>query len=105
SIQAFHLPVKKDRSEQPSPALRAALPIGKGQAEPPEGLRGDVNAPSEADRVTVNQFAPPGVLINAQLQILQFRGPTSAYLQPPTGTASFEVLKMAREGLIGAVRV
>jgi len=102
--QALHLPVKKDRGEQPSPGPRASLPIGKGRAEPPESLRGEVNAQREADRVTVNQFAPPGVLINAQLQILQFRGPTSAYLQPPTGTASFDVLKMAREGLMLPLR-
>jgi two-component system, chemotaxis family, CheB/CheR fusion protein len=102
--QALHLPVKKDHSEQPSPGPRASLPIGKGQAEPPESLRGEVNAQREADRVTVNQFAPPGVLINAQLQILQFRGPTGSYLQPPTGKASFDVLKMAREGLMLPLR-
>src|SRR5579872_4918322 len=32
-------------------------------------------------------------------QILQFRGSTSAFLQPPVGKASLELLKMAREGL------
>ena len=102
---AFHLPVKKERGEQPSPGLRPPLPVGKGQAEPPEGFRGELNAQREADRVTVNQFAPPGVLINAELQILQFRGPTSAYLEPPTtGKASFDVLKMAREGLMLPLR-
>ena len=36
------------------------------------------------------------------MQILQFRGPTGAYLEPPTGKASFDVLKMAREGLDAA---
>jgi two-component system, chemotaxis family, CheB/CheR fusion protein len=103
--QALHLPVKKARGEQPSPGLRPPLPIGNGQAELPEGLRSELNAQREADRVTVNQFAPPGVLINAELQILQFRGPTSAYLQPPpTGKASFDVLKMAREGLMLPLR-
>ncbi|HEY6367647.1 MAG TPA: PAS domain S-box protein, partial [Candidatus Binatia bacterium] len=102
--QALHMLLKKDRSEQPSPEPRASLPIGKVRAEPPEGLRDEVNAQREADRVTVSQFAPPGVLINAQLQILQFRGPTSAYLQPPTGKASFHVLKMAREGLMLTLR-
>src|SRR5262249_50697877 len=102
--QALHLPVKRDRSEQPSPGPRAPLPIEKGQAEPPEGFRGEVNAQREADRVTVNQFAPPGVLINAQLQILQFRGSTAGCLQPPTGKASFDVLKMAREGLMLPLR-
>ena len=75
-----------------------------GRPEPPEGFRGELNAQREADRVTVNQFAPPGVLINAELQILQFRGPTGAYLEPPTGKASFDVLKMAREGLMLPLR-
>jgi PAS domain S-box-containing protein len=44
------------------------------------------------------------VLINAELQILQFRGSTSAYLEPPTGNASFNLLKMAREGLLLPLR-
>src|SRR5690349_21806408 len=48
--------------------------------------------------------SPPGVLINAELQILQFRGATSAYLQPPTGKANFDVLKMARQGLMLPLR-
>jgi two-component system CheB/CheR fusion protein len=50
-------------------------------------------------RLTVHQFAPPAVLIDANLQVLQFRGPTGAYLEPPKGKASFDVLKMARSGL------
>ncbi|HEY6404357.1 MAG TPA: PAS domain S-box protein, partial [Blastocatellia bacterium] len=102
--QALHLPLEKDPSEQPSPEPTAPLPIGKGQAERPEGIGGEVNAQREADRVTISQFAPPGVLINAQLQILQFRGSTGGYLQPPTGKASFDVLKMAREGLMLPLR-
>src|SRR5262249_27957207 len=65
-----------------------------------EEFRGELNAQREADRVTVNQFAPPGVLINASLQIIQFRGATSPYLEPPSGRATFEVLKMARKGLM-----
>ncbi|HEV2330030.1 MAG TPA: PAS domain S-box protein, partial [Verrucomicrobiae bacterium] len=78
---------------------------GKEHQEPPEGFRGELNAQREADRVSVNQFVPPGVLINAELQIVQFRGPTGAYLQPPsTGKANFDVLKMAREGLMLPLR-
>ncbi len=44
------------------------------------------------------------MLINADLQVLQFRGPTGAYLEPPSGKASFDVLKMAREGLMLPLR-
>ena len=70
----------------------------------PEGFRVELYAQREADRLTINHFVPPGVLINAELEILQFRGPTSAYLGPPTGKASFNVLKMAREGLLMPLR-
>src|SRR6185295_9007345 len=64
-----------------------------------EAFRAEPNALREADRVMVNQYAPPSVLINADLEVLQFRGSTSAFLEPPAGKASFNVLKMAREGL------
>jgi two-component system CheB/CheR fusion protein len=107
--QMFHLPVKVQREEQasraPSRQAAAPLPTGDAPGEAPQGFRGELNAQREADRVTVNQFAPPGVLINAELQILQFRGPTGAYLEPPpSGKPSFDVLKMAREGLMLPLR-
>ncbi len=62
-------------------------------------LSTELQAQREADRLTVNKFGPPGVLISDTLQVIQFRGPTGAYLEPARGKASFDVLKMAREGL------
>jgi two-component system CheB/CheR fusion protein len=70
----------------------------------PESMRTELGAQREADRLMVNEFAPPGVLVNADLQILQFRGPTSAYLTLPRGKASFDVLKMAHDGLMLPLR-
>jgi two-component system CheB/CheR fusion protein len=104
-----HLPIRKEPGDGkravPGSGTRRA---GPGQlpvpAEQPDGLRGELTAQREADRVMVNQFAPPGVLVNAELQILQFRGSTAAWLEPPTGKASFDVLKMAREGLMLPLR-
>ena len=103
---AFHLPIRKEHDVRFLPGLRppAPLPWGGGQGDKLESFRGELNAQREADRITVNQFAPPGVLVSADLQILQFRGPTGAYLEPPTGKASFDVLKMAREGLMLPLR-
>lgn len=64
----------------------------------------ELNVHREADRVIVNRFAPPAVLVSADLQVLQFRGATGAYLQAPSGKANFNVLKMAREGLMLPLR-
>ena len=63
-----------------------------------------MNVFREADRILLSRFSPPGVLINEQMDILQFRGRTSRFLEPPAGVASFNVLKMAREGLLTDLR-
>ncbi len=100
----LHLPLKRARGEHPSPGQGPLAPLPMRQGEAPVGFRAELNAQREADRVTVGRFAPPGVLIDAELQILQFRGPTGAYLEPPPGKPSFDVLKMAREGLMLPLR-
>jgi two-component system CheB/CheR fusion protein len=63
-----------------------------------------VNALREADRFLLNRFAPPGVLVSADFDVLQFRGDNGPYLAPAAGRASFNLLKMLREGLIVGVR-
>lgn len=97
---AFHLPLWGARTTPPqSPSGRATRGIRAG------GPRaGEVSAEREADRITLNQFAPPSVLIDADNQILQFRGQTGTYLEPPTGKASLDLLKMARPGLVVPLR-
>ena len=59
---------------------------------------------SEADRLLLNHYAPPGVIVNEGLEILHFRGDTGRYLAPAPGMASFHLLKMAREGLLVDLR-
>jgi two-component system CheB/CheR fusion protein len=59
-----------------------------------------VDVYQEADRMVLNQYAPAGVLINEQMDIIQFRGDTSHFLRPAPGRASFNLLQMAREGLL-----
>ncbi len=58
----------------------------------------------EADRILLGRYAPAGVLVNSNLEVLQFRGRTSPYLEPPTGEASFNLLKMAREKSVARAR-
>ena len=57
-----------------------------------------------ADRIVLGQYAPPGVLVNEALEILQFRGRMSAYLEPSAGTASLKLLKMVRDGLFVEIK-
>jgi two-component system CheB/CheR fusion protein len=103
---AFRLPATFERHEAAAPRrpIHGPLQSNGGPGVPGDGPGTELSAQREADRIAVNQFAPPAVLINEDLQILQFRGPTAAYLEPPTGKASFDVLKMARNGLMLPLR-
>jgi two-component system CheB/CheR fusion protein len=62
-------------------------------------LQPDVDVAREADRIVLSHYSPPGVLINASFDVLQFRGRTGPFLEQPSGLASLNLLKMAREGL------
>jgi two-component system CheB/CheR fusion protein len=52
-----------------------------------------------ADETMLASFMPASVLVNEKFDIIQFRGITEAWLIPPMGKPSFNLLKMAREGL------
>ncbi|GAA3969578.1 CheR family methyltransferase [Mucilaginibacter dorajii] len=52
-----------------------------------------------ADDVMLASFMPASVLVNDKFDIMQFRGATENWLIPPIGKPSFNLLKMAREGL------
>ena len=77
------------------------LPFAPITARPSESV--DLNR--EADRLLSVKFAPPGVLVSADLDILQYRGDTGPFLAPAPGKASLSLLKMLREGLLVGVRV
>jgi two-component system CheB/CheR fusion protein len=52
----------------------------------------------ETDRLLAS-FAPASVVIDAEMEILHFRGDTNPYLRPAPGRASLNLFKMARAGL------
>jgi len=48
------------------------------------------------DAVLVSEYMPASVVINYQMEIVQFRGVTDLFLTHPKGKATFNILKMAR---------
>ena len=57
-----------------------------------------------ADEVMLTNFMPASVLVNEKFDIVQFRSITEMWLVPPTGKPSYNILKMAREGLVFELR-
>jgi two-component system CheB/CheR fusion protein len=80
--------------------LRGSAGLTRGSSSPTSTTEWQ----READRVVIGQYSPVGVLVNDNFDVIQFRGQTGRYLTPPSGEASFNVLKMAREGLFLELR-
>ena len=99
------------RKRATSGALPPAFPADYSSSSVPavKKLRSELPTPEKAIQVEVNRiindrFAPPGVVVDADLQIVQFRGQTGMFLEPAPGEASLSLLKMAREGLLHGMR-
>ncbi len=90
---------------------RMSNPIASGRPLEAAAARASSDRPlpareaqRQADYLLLARFAPPGVLVNERLEILQFRGHTGAFLASPPGKPDANVLRMAREGLVGHLR-
>ncbi|HYJ38040.1 MAG TPA: chemotaxis protein CheB, partial [Chitinophagaceae bacterium] len=56
------------------------------------------------DNTLLTKFTPASVVVNHDLEILQFRGSTGNFLEPSPGKASLNLLKMAKPGLAFELR-
>lgn len=81
----------RSRGAVQSLRLRSAIEPRKVDDHGPEQL---------ADRAVLAEYGPPGVLVDSQLQIRQFRGRVSVYLEPASGSASLKLSKMLRADLM-----
>ena len=64
--------------------------------------RGDVQ--QAAERLVLNRYGPPGVLVDDQLNIIQFRGKIKEYLEPTQGEASLNLARMLPFGLVHGIK-
>lgn len=89
----FHL-LDRDTASDPSEAAAATAPSARAAAEREPSDPCDV-----ADQLVLSHYGPVGVLVNADFEILQFRGQTSAYLEPAPGRASLKLVSMTRDAI------
>jgi two-component system CheB/CheR fusion protein len=79
---------------------KAPAAVGSGGGRPAQAA----DMQKEADRLVLGRYAPPGVLIDEDLEVLQFRGQTGPYLVQPAGLPTHNILRMARDTLFLELR-
>jgi two-component system CheB/CheR fusion protein len=79
------------------PRAKLTNKSGISTISPPKlSVTSNGNIGSIFDEVLLSKYVPASVIINHDLEILQFRGDTTQYLQNQQGKASFNILKMAQ---------
>jgi two-component system CheB/CheR fusion protein len=63
-----------------------------------------VDIEARTSRILRDLYAPPGVVINEDMQVLHFHGQTSFYLEQSQGEASLNLLSLVRESLLFPLR-
>jgi two-component system, chemotaxis family, CheB/CheR fusion protein len=58
----------------------------------------------EVNRLLVDRYSPPGVIVDKDSRIVRSRGRTGPYLELQTGEASLDILKMVRPALVSGLR-
>ena len=69
---------------------KKAIPSSKSTSLNPVGIEDVI------DSVLLTNYMPACAVVNKDMEILQFRGPVSAYLEHASGKATLNILKMAR---------
>ena len=77
----------------------AAAPVrtARPEAAPAIKKRDEVSVGAFAEKIILDHYAPPFVIINDKGDILYFSGKTSRYLESAPGKASLNIIEMARE--------
>lgn len=57
-------------------------------------------AQQDAVNLILEKYGPPGVIINQDMQILNFHGQTGPYIEPSAGSANLNLLKMVRQDMV-----
>jgi two-component system CheB/CheR fusion protein len=109
AVDARHRIFMKKPGAPQLPLDFSAFPVTEGHGshrgvEETRALWSATDVQREADRVVLNRYAPVGVVVDEAHTVIQFRGRTTAYLEPAPGIASLDLLRMLREGLLAEVR-
>jgi two-component system, chemotaxis family, CheB/CheR fusion protein len=85
----FTTPIRRVARTGPSPRPAASREPGPGEV---------------AEKLLLERYSPPCVVINQNFDVVYFSTRTGKYLEPPVGEPSRNILKMAKENLRPALR-
>jgi two-component system CheB/CheR fusion protein len=75
------------------------LPAAANRTYPKEEPVREVNVRTAVERLVLEEYAPPAILINQSYEVLYLQGNTGKFLGMPRGAPSYNLFNLAREDL------
>lgn len=101
-------PRQSDSDSRLTTVPRTMVPIGGENGSSSLSANSGSNSVSDLDKLVDNllltQYIPASVVVNQDMDILQFRGSTGLFMEPAPGKASLNLIKMARPALVFELR-
>ncbi|HEY4355891.1 MAG TPA: CheR family methyltransferase [Acidobacteriaceae bacterium] len=92
----YNLPMRR--------SVPSAGQLTHGQENHPDKIWSDLELQRAGDRVVLAHFSPPGLIVDEHMNVLQVRGQTAAYIELASGSVSWNLLRVVREGIAATVR-
>lgn len=98
-FEAYTVPKDEPKDIEHKPIQYKTKPKDTASSTTPHQLLSEID-----QALLASSVIPACVVVDAALEILQFRGDLSPYLQLPSGKATWDLLKIAKEGLMIELR-
>jgi two-component system, chemotaxis family, CheB/CheR fusion protein len=95
---------RKSGSAPPVTFSNVKIRTAPPREKPPVEILPASDIEKDISKILLTRFVSPCIVLNQNLNIIQFFGITSPYLEPVVGKASLNILKMIREDLLIHVR-
>ncbi|MBP3193213.1 CheR family methyltransferase [Natronogracilivirga saccharolytica] len=110
--ELFELIINKDkiytRKDAPGKFMHVVSPGSERNLNQSENKESSEKMHSDfqktADDIMLNRYMPAGVVVDEAMDIVQFRGSTSSYLEQTSGKPSHNLMVMAKHGLAFELR-
>jgi len=98
--------VKRGKSVQPNFDLdrNAAIGMAAPPRLPSQSSGAAHSIQKEAERMLLAEYAPPSVIIDEDMRVLQVRGQTDPYLRVPRGAPTSNLTLLVRPGLLAGLK-
>ncbi|MDB4955632.1 MAG: Sensor protein [Myxococcales bacterium] len=97
--------VRRPTANRPKLAFPLSGQAARTGRKPHEPIRSALDVQRDVDHILLARYAPACVVIDEQLEVVQFRGRTAPFLEAAVGQPQTNLIKMARDGLPSELRL